>query len=296
MMKVTVVIPAYNVEGTVLECLRSVLDNGYEDFEVIVVDDASTDGTKNIIGGIRDERIRYLANRSNSGASFSRNRAIRESTGRLVLLLDADSRVEKDWIKRHVMVHEEMPADIVGGGVTGIHNTLYGRCDGFCNWWTSIPHSKSCYIKQHHIPTNNMSVKKEVFARIGYFDEGLRLGGEDAEFCFRALKNGLNIYFRSDLVIYHKDRDDLDSFLRHQENWGYHAVRMRKGLGMRYACLMPGSYIAAWAYIFPLALFFTLFIVFKWLRYRPSVLLCLPMIFIGKVNFAIAVKDSFKRR
>ncbi len=294
MKAISVIIPVYNGRDTIEKCLLSVLDNDYEEFEVIVVDDSSTDGTTEVLRSIKHERLKLFVNVINSGASFSRNFGIKKSSGDIVLLLDSDSYVDKGWIKRHACAHNNIDADIIGGGIVGIHETIFGRCDGFCNWWTSIPYSRSHYVKKLHIPTNNISIKKDVFRKIGHFREELRLGGEDAEFCSRALKNGVKIYFMSDLIAYHYDRDDYEGYIKHQENWGRHAVRMRKGMKMEYSYLMPDSYIKAWFYILPLAILYTAFIVAKWVRYKPSVLIFSPLIFLGKIRQTAVIKDSFK--
>lgn len=296
MDKVSVIIPAYNAEKTIKQCVEYVLNNDYENFELIVIDDKSSDNTTEIVRNINDKRLKLFFNKINSGSSFSRNWGIKKSKGEIILLLDSDSYVPNGWIKRHVELFEKIPIDIIGGGIVSIHKTIFGMADCFCTWFTSIPYSKDYYLKKLHLPTNNMSIKKRVFKKIGYFNESLREGGEDAEFCFKALKNNLKIFFKSDLIVYHYDRDDFKGFIKHQEHFGKHAVRMRRERGMDYSFLMPKSYFTAFLYIFPLSLLYTGFIIIKWLAYRPSVLLYSPLIFISKLKQAIAIKDSFKSK
>lgn len=293
---ISVIIPSFNNEKTIEECVSSVLKNDYEKFEVIVVDDKSTDGTKEIVKRLNDGRVRLIVNRSNSGSSFSRNRGIRMSKGEIILLLDSDSYVEKDWIKRHITLHRKIKADIIGGGIVGIHKTPFGKADGFSTWFTSIPYSKDFYLKKLHLPTNNMSIKRRVFKKVGYLNESLKQAGEDSEFCFRALKNGLKIYFKSDLAAYHHDREGFKGFIRHQEHFGNHAVKMRREMKMDYSFLMPKSYFMAYLYILPLSCLYTCFIIRKWVIYEPSVLLYSPLIFLGKLKQAIAIKDSFRNK
>lgn len=295
MTKISVVIPVYNAESTLKKCLKSVLENDYPNFEVIVVNDKSNDRSKSIVNEFEDKRLAYYENKVNSGASYSRNTGIKKAAGEIVILLDSDSYVDKNWISLHAKAHDDIPADFIGGGIIGIHKTVFGKCDAFCNWWTSIPFSKNYYLKKLHLPTNNLSVKKTVFQKIGYFNEELRIGGEDAEFCFRALNEGLKIYFKSDLIVYHYDRDDYSGYIKHQENWGRHAVKMRKGRKMDYSFLMPDSYAKACLYVLPLAILYTAFIVERWVKYRPTVLLYSPLIFAGKISQTMAIKDSFKK-
>ncbi len=294
MGKVSLIIPVHNMGKTIGECLESVFENDYQNFEVIVVDDKSTDNTLEILESIKDKRLKYYSNQARSLTAFSRNVGIKNSDGDLIILLDADSLVEKDWIKRHVQAHRENETDLIGGGVVGIYKTIYGAADTFSSWWTSVPFSKDYYIKRFHFPTNNLSIKRSVFEKIGYFNEELGHGGEDAEFSFRALKNNLKLYFKSDIVVRHYDRDDLKGFLAHQAHCGKHAVKMRKGMKMDLSYLMPNSLLIAYLYILPLAILYTGFIILKWVRFRPSVLLYSPLIFLGKIKQTIEIKNSFK--
>jgi glycosyltransferase involved in cell wall biosynthesis len=294
-MKVSVVIPAYNSGKTIRECLISLLANDYDDFEIVIVDDCSKDDTEDEVISVKNEKIKLLKNPQNSGASFSRNYGVKKAGGEIIIFLDSDTITSSDWISRFVKLYEEVPSDIYGGGIIGLGDTIYSKADKFCSWWTSIPYSKSGYLKTLHLPTNNLSFKKKTFEKIGGLNESLRLGGEDAEFCFRALKMGLKIYFDSDLTIEHHDRNTYKGFIAHNKNWGRHARKMRTELKMNYSLLMPGNYIMAHFYIFPLAVLYTGFIIGKWLRYNPSVIIYTPIIFLGKFHQALEIKNSFKK-
>ena len=292
MIKVSVIIPVYNSEGTIKKCIDSVLANDYGNFEIVVVDDSSKDGTMKIVEQIKDSRLLLIENEKNSGPALSRNHGIKESRGEIILFLDADSFVEQDWIKKHVLLHSHIPAEIIGGAIVGVYKTIFGKCDGFCNWWTSIPCSKDRYVKKLHLPTNNMSLKRKVFDKIGYFNEALQ-SGEDAEFCFRALKNGITIFFKCDLATFHHEKDSFAGFLKHQEKWGAQVVKMRKAMNMNYSFLIPNSLLMAYLYIVPLTFLLTFFVIFKWIRYYPSIIFYLPIIFIGKMYHVIAIKNTF---
>ena len=86
---VSVIIPAYNQSIYINESVRSVLGQSYQDFELIVVDDGSTDETPQILAKIQDPRIR-IVRQSNSGLSAARNTGLRESSAPLVTFLDSD--------------------------------------------------------------------------------------------------------------------------------------------------------------------------------------------------------------
>ena len=76
---VSVIMPSYNTARLIKEAIESVLNQTYQNFEIIIVDDCSTDNTDEVIAAITDERIKYIKNQKNSGAAISRNRALREA-------------------------------------------------------------------------------------------------------------------------------------------------------------------------------------------------------------------------
>ena len=174
MERVSVIIPVYNSEKTIQQCIETVLDNKYSDFEVIVVDDCSTDNSRKIISHILRKRpFTFLKNKENRGPGFTRNQGIRRAKGDIILLLDSDSYVPENWIEQHVRAHEEIPAHIIGGGIEGVHSTISGRCDGYfnsclksyfyfkvsrpypsCRWQ---PVSSSLVISQEHLRSHESS-------------------------------------------------------------------------------------------------------------------------------------------
>jgi len=81
--KVSVVIPTYNRAHLVGRAIRSVLNQTYQDFEIIVVDDGSTDNTKEVVKSFNDPRIRYIRHEKNRGGSAARNTGIRAARGKV---------------------------------------------------------------------------------------------------------------------------------------------------------------------------------------------------------------------
>lgn len=81
MPAVSVLMPVFNAEGYVKEAIDSILNQTFKDFELIVLNDASTDSSKEVILSVQDSRIRYVENEQNKGLSFSRNRLLGEAKG-----------------------------------------------------------------------------------------------------------------------------------------------------------------------------------------------------------------------
>lgn len=96
---VSIVMPSYNTGRFIAKSIRSVLAQTYENWELIIVDDCSTDDTDAVVGTFSDRRIRYLKNQNNSGAAVSRNRALREARGRWIAFLDSDDLWEPEKLQ-----------------------------------------------------------------------------------------------------------------------------------------------------------------------------------------------------
>ncbi|MEL7312980.1 MAG: glycosyltransferase family 2 protein [Pseudomonadota bacterium] len=101
MPKVSVVMPSYNVEAFIAGAIKSVLNQSFTDFELLIVDDGSTDGTRAIYESFNDCRIRVVRQK-NRGLAGARNAGIRESRGDYLAFLDADDRWRDDKLSRHV--------------------------------------------------------------------------------------------------------------------------------------------------------------------------------------------------
>ncbi|WP_033151957.1 glycosyltransferase family 2 protein [Pseudobutyrivibrio ruminis] len=87
---VSVIMPSWNTAGYIMESVESVLNQTYQNWELIIVDDASTDGTVDLLKQVNDPRVKVFVNEQNSGAAVTRNRAMREAKGDWVAFLDSD--------------------------------------------------------------------------------------------------------------------------------------------------------------------------------------------------------------
>jgi len=279
----TVVIPVRDAEATLAACLASVLDQDTGDFEVAVVDDGSSDGTAAIIERFAgaDGRLRHLRLDRSLGPAAARNAAIRLARAPVLLFVDADCVVARDWVRLHCLAQRE--ARIVGGAVVGLHSTACGRADGYCSWFASFPQLARGRRRTDHLPTANLSVARSVFERVGLFREGEPLYSEDAEFCERARWAGEQLFFDPAILIRHRDRDGLREYLRHQWIAGIQMLNYRREPGARYRWLMPRGRASGAVLAVPLAAAYTAFIVAQWLAVERRVLAYVPLIFAGKL-------------
>lgn len=110
MPKVSVNIPVYNGEKTIARAVLSILSQDFKDFELIVVDDASTDGTPRVLAGFTDPRLKVVRHERNQGISPARNSALRASSGDYIMVLDADDIALPGRMSRQVRALDEEPA------------------------------------------------------------------------------------------------------------------------------------------------------------------------------------------
>lgn len=100
---VSIIMPSYNTAVYITESIQSVLAQTYKDWELIIVDDCSTDNTDELVNQyLSDKRIRYIKNDTNSGAAVSRNRALREAKGKWIAFLDSDDLWEPDKLQKQI--------------------------------------------------------------------------------------------------------------------------------------------------------------------------------------------------
>ncbi len=173
MPKVSVIIPTYQYAQFVGQAIESVLAQTYKDFEVIVVDDGSTDNTSEVLAGFRNQ-ISVIHHQENRGLSAARNTGIRASKGQYVAFLDADDAWLPDKLRLQVKLLDQSP-DV---GLVFSDMTYFGERYGSKKraFQEVSPSSgkvfKDLFVK-HFIPMPTVIVRKRCFEKVGLFDESL---------------------------------------------------------------------------------------------------------------------------
>ena len=99
---VSIIMPSFNTGKFIKETIDSVINQTYRNWELIIIDDCSTDNTNEVVKKINDSRIIYLKNEVNSGAAVSRNKALREAKGRWIAFLDSDDLWKNDKLEKQI--------------------------------------------------------------------------------------------------------------------------------------------------------------------------------------------------
>ena len=124
MIMLSVIVPAYNSEKTIEKAIKSCLNQTYKDLEIIVVEDCSTDKTKDVIKSIKDDRIKLIENEKNLGAGMSRRIGSKAATGEYTNFLDSDDWLAPDFIETMYNEAKKENADIVSCGIVVAHDNI----------------------------------------------------------------------------------------------------------------------------------------------------------------------------
>lgn len=170
---VSIVIPVYNGEQTISRALESVFAQVYSNFEVIVVDDASTDQTASLVGSYHDQRLKLIRSSENRGAGAARNKGIAAAQGKWVAFLDADDAWKPTKLERQLAWIGRTEGS-VAACATGYDLEKGGRKQSIIPNLTSDQFRKDILFGCSISPGSTLLVDRIVFDEIGGFDETFR--------------------------------------------------------------------------------------------------------------------------
>ena len=167
-MKISIVTTAYNIENYIKECIDSLLAQTYKNIEIIIVNDCSTDATREIISQYNDNRINIIDHINNMGAGWARRTGIEASTGDYVITVDGDDWLSPTFIEDLVNNAKDTDADIVSGGITIVHNDEYQEIKRFIPMISTGFKKIQDYDNQKIIFLNNKLVKRSMYDLVPY--------------------------------------------------------------------------------------------------------------------------------
>ncbi len=180
---ISVIIPVYNGENTIQETIQSVLNQTFDDFELIVIDDGSTDSTLKVIQSIPDSRIRVFSY-PNAGLATSRNRGLEKATGEYIAFLDADDLWTPDKLEAQLKALQENPKAAVAYSWTDMidESGQFLRPDSRASFTGNVYEKilLTCFLSNG----SNPLIRKQALTEVGDFNESLT-SAEDWEMWIR---------------------------------------------------------------------------------------------------------------
>jgi GT2 family glycosyltransferase len=213
--KISVVVATYNSAQTLEGCLSSLQNLTYPDYEIIVVNDGSTDGSQDII----DRYPFRTITTANQGVSAARNEGLYAAKGDIVAYIDSDAKADPDWLTYLATTFLESRVAAVGGPnfLPEVDNWI-----AHCVYRSPGGPTQVMMDDQsaEHIPGCNMAFWKLALEEIGGFDPGFTKAGDDVDICWRLLERGYKIGFSPSAVVWHHRRQSVKAYWRQQVGYG----------------------------------------------------------------------------
>lgn len=187
---VSVIMAAYNAEKTIEQSINSVLNQTYPAVELLVVDDYSQDRTVKLVENImaRDNRVRLIYNKENSGVSYTRKHGLEEAKGAWIAILDSDEIWAPEKLEKQIILQKKMNADLLFTG------SAFMDSDGQpIDWYLHAP-SEVTYrhlLKQNVLSNSSSLVRKELYEKYYAVGDGMH---EDFAVWLGILKEGKKAY------------------------------------------------------------------------------------------------------
>ena len=193
-MKISIVITVKNECRYIKNCLDALFKQSYQDFEIIIIDNGSTDGTGEIVNLSKDNRVRYFYEPSRCGIAALRNLGIKKTMGEYVFFTDGDCMPSKHWLEEGLRILET-------GEYVGVEGKTYYESQRI----STISDYNTHQFIAGGFATCNVAYTQKILEKVGYFDPFFKYGHEDRDLAFRVMKFG-KIYFSEDMLVSHQKK------------------------------------------------------------------------------------------
>lgn len=214
---ISVVIPLYNKERSIVSTIESVLSQTYKDWELIVINDGSTDNSlevvKNFVEGLEiEERRLKILSKPNGGVCSARNRGIQEAKGEYVALLDGDDLWDKEYLAEQMKMIEDFPdaamwginfAEVADGKL--VRKLATALSDGYRGYVENYFHMNGRVSDL--FCSSSVVIKKTVFDEVGLFDERIKYS-EDNDMWWRIIATHQVAFYDRYMVYYRFDAEN----------------------------------------------------------------------------------------
>lgn len=215
---ISIIMAAYNAEKTIEQAINSVLNQTYPNFELLVVNDCSTDKTAALVEAVakKDNRVRLISNKKNSGVSYTRKHGLEETRGEWIAILDSDDAWKPEKLEKQINLQKKTNADLLFTG------SAFMDADGKpIDWYLAAP-AEVTYrqlLKQNVLSNSSALVRKELYAKYYAVGDGMH---EDFALWLNILKDGRKAYGVDEpLLIYRiaKSSKSGNKFKAAKMNW-----------------------------------------------------------------------------
>jgi glycosyltransferase involved in cell wall biosynthesis len=173
---ISVILPTHNRGHSIKRAIQSVLDQTYQNFELIIVDDGSKDNTEEIVKEYEDQRIRYIKHEINQGAGVARNTGLKSARGAYIAFQDSDDEWLPEKLQKQIEVYQRATADI---GV--VYTDMYRISEvGEMKYWKSpvikkgqLINPKTLDYQTQGLGIQSTLIRRDCFNIVGLFDENL---------------------------------------------------------------------------------------------------------------------------
>jgi len=228
----SIITPIYNRQNEILDLIDSIINQSIssKNYELIIVDDGSTDNSLNLIENkIKSSKIDiFLIKQKNNGPGSARNKGMENARGNFFLFIDSDCEANKDWLKEILKAYEKSPFDAFGGPDSFKENysILQKSIDFSMNsfFTTGGLRGNIKRLAKFYPRSHNMGIKGSLFKKLGGF--GNLRHGQDIEFSNRIIKNTSKVVFLSNAIVYHRRRTSIKIFFKQVFNWGVARVNL----------------------------------------------------------------------
>ena len=213
---VSVIVCSYNGGRTLARCLESLGKLNYPNYEVILVDDGSTDNTAEIAAQFPN--VRYI-HQTNHGLSHARNTGAAAAKGQVFAYTDSDCMADPDWL--YYLIGTLTSSNYAGVGGPNVSPPARNSIQACVAAAPGGPsHVLLTDTVAEHIPGCNMAFYRWAFENVGGFDPEYLKAGDDVDFCWRLQQAGFVIAFSPTAIVWHHRRFTLREFLKQQEGYG----------------------------------------------------------------------------
>ncbi len=206
----SIIIASYNEAINLKKCLDSIfkLELTVHDLEIIVIDNNSTDNTASMIKEY--PQVVYLKEEK-QGAAFARNTGIRYASGDILVFLDADTTVHKNWLHNLLSPFDNASIGAVGGGIFPFkENNIISQYLGISLFMRYPRYGHPGKVRG--FPSCNLAVRKDL-ASSGFDTETFTIYGEDKDLCLKVINAGFTVWFAPDAIVYHQHPDSFTSLI-----------------------------------------------------------------------------------